>query len=135
MGRKMKKNDSAEIRTYLQAQQRDCQSLLLFIKTVSNHFIYQLEIKEALYIKWLDSILNKQNKTLKIWLCVQVGIYFFTIILFHFPSHLEVILWLDLGLIDHHCNFIYLHLVGTQLVCFVRISCVIVTVFFKENQY
>ena len=31
---------------------------------------YQLKIKEALYIKWLDPILNKQKKTLKITLCL-----------------------------------------------------------------
>ena len=34
----------------------------------------QLKIKEALYIKWLDPIFNKQKKTLKIMLCLQVGI-------------------------------------------------------------
>ena len=52
----------------------------------------ELKIKEALYIKWLDSTLNKQKKNLKIALCLLVVICFFTINLFRFPSHLQVIL-------------------------------------------
>ena len=43
----------------------DCFSILDYASTK-----YQLKIKEALYIKWLDPILNKQKKTLKITLCV-----------------------------------------------------------------
>ena len=40
--------------------------------------------RKHLYIKWLDRMLSKQKKTLKITLCVYVDIYFFSIILFHF---------------------------------------------------
>ena len=43
----------------------DCLSILDYASTK-----YQLKIKEALYIKWLDPILNKQKKTLKITLCL-----------------------------------------------------------------
>ena len=43
----------------------DCFSILDYASTK-----YQLKIKEALYIKWLDPILNKQKKTLKITLCL-----------------------------------------------------------------
>ena len=43
----------------------DCFSVLDYASTK-----YQLKIKEALYIKWLDLILNKQKKTLKITLCL-----------------------------------------------------------------
>ena len=43
----------------------DCFSILDYASTK-----YQLKIKAALYIKWLDPILNKQKKTLKITLCL-----------------------------------------------------------------
>ena len=43
----------------------DCFSILDYASTK-----YQLKIKEALYIKWLDPILNKQKKTFKITLCL-----------------------------------------------------------------
>ena len=43
----------------------ECFSILDYASTK-----YQLKIKEALYIKWLDPILNKQKKTMKITLCV-----------------------------------------------------------------
>ena len=65
----------------------DCFSVFDYASTK-----YQLKIKEAVYIKWLDSILNKQKKTLKITLYLQVGIYFFAIIFFHISYHLLLIL-------------------------------------------
>ena len=43
----------------------NCFSILDYASTK-----YQLKIKETLYIKWLDLILNKQKKTLKMTPCV-----------------------------------------------------------------
>ena len=44
-------------------------------------------MKESVFIKWLDPILYKQKKTLKIMLCLRK--YFnYQITLFHFLSHL-----------------------------------------------
>ena len=78
----------------------ECFSILDYASTK-----YQLKIKEAPLHKmvrshkWLDRMLSKQKKTLKITLCVYVDIYFFSIILFHFSDHLQVIL--KLGFIIH----------------------------------
>ena len=43
----------------------DCFSILDYASAK-----YHLKIKETLYIKWLDPILNRQKKILKITLCV-----------------------------------------------------------------
>ena len=80
-----------QMRTVINSSTDDCFFILDYASTK-----YQLKIKEALYIKQLDPILNKQKKTFKIRLYLWVGIYFFTIILFHFSCHLQVILQLGL---------------------------------------
>ena len=67
----------------------DCFSILDYAST-------KFKDKESTLHKMLDPILNKQKKTLKITLRMQVGIYFFLIILFHISYHVLLILQLDL---------------------------------------
>ena len=43
----------------------DCLSILDYASTM-----YPFKIKRAFFISWIDSVLNKQKKTLKITLCV-----------------------------------------------------------------
>ena len=81
----LKTDKTSHIYQYLSSDQNcfncctdDCFCILDYASTK-----YQSRIKEALYIKWLDPIWNKQKKPSKITLCVEVGIYFFAIILFH----------------------------------------------------
>ena len=82
----------------------DCFSILDYASTK-----YQLKIKEALYIKWLDPILNKQKKTLKITLCLQVGIFLRDHSFSYFlPSTIDLIVKLNNSLITIVVLFIYI---------------------------
>ena len=89
----------------------DCFSILDYASTK-----YQLKIKEALYIKWLDSILNKQKKTYT----MHIGRYIFLryhSFSFFLPSTNDLIARLNNSLIIILILFIYIYWYITNRFC------------------